>query len=306
MKLNKVSISILSLLILLIPAYLNARINNYAREKSELDYSQQASNYWLGSNLNIWNTNSGNVGIGLDAPQAKLHVMENDVVFSYEDNSTFILEATKARFDIISHNAQGGIINFRESLYGSTGQIATEYYLSGASPKHRMNFLADTFHFNNKIGIGTEAPQAKLHVTGNDDNSTLIVEATQARIDIISQNAQGGIINFRDALFLSTGAISTQYYLSGQVPKHRMNFSADHFFFNNQVGINVDSPLATLHVNGTIRGQYSSSDGSQGITQGICFKACDNTNCCINIKNGIIVETTCSDTRCPPGGGGIQ
>jgi hypothetical protein len=61
--------------------------------------------YWEGSGNDIYNTNTGNVGIGISSPSAKLTV-SGDVKFGFVDNTTWGLSGYSYRKKIIIDNTQ--------------------------------------------------------------------------------------------------------------------------------------------------------------------------------------------------------
>lgn len=156
------------------------------------------------------------------------------------------------------------------------------------------------------VAIGTTSPKAKLHLYSSSsnlavlDNPHLIVEGQTPYLDLMSIPQSSSGIRFVSG----NASINVTGYLFPQTP-NRMTLTASggFIFSGGNVGIGTTSPATRLHVNGGIRGQYQSSDGSLGITQGICFQGCDEKTCCINIKNGIIVDTTCDSFTCASGGG---
>lgn len=88
---------------------------------------------------------------------------------------------------------------------------------------------------------------------------------------------------------------------------NRLNFTGTNTyrFMDGNVGIGV-TPTEKLHVSGSVRAAYKSSDGSTGITSTIYMNDCGGNTCTITIKNGIITSSSCptSSTNCGLGGGG--
>ncbi|MGB9833122.1 MAG: DUF2341 domain-containing protein, partial [Caldisericum exile] len=103
----------------------------------------------------VYLTNSGrNVGIGTTAPQGKLHVTggilrldNNDIIFQNNDTG-----------DIIFRNADG---TQKARIFAGPLAGSNVLYLSSAD-----NLPDIAIDSSGNVGIGTTAPQAKLHVIG--------------------------------------------------------------------------------------------------------------------------------------------
>jgi len=116
--------------------------------------------FWAASGNHIYNTNTGNVGIGTTAPWAKLtiHATESGpggwlkgLHFSRQEHSAITL----------THPTNGGLLL---GLHG-TNQIIYfgRYNADGTWDKYTMAVNVQT----GNVGIGTTSPQAKLDVDGS-------------------------------------------------------------------------------------------------------------------------------------------
>lgn len=115
----------------------------------------EAQQPWTEIGNDIYNSNSGNVGIGTSAPTSELHVFSNAL-------PAFVLESsTEARFQI----RVGGVNVFLFNHDGSSGAIGTQ---NGSSLMLTTNAAARlTIDSNGRVGIGTTTPSELLHVNGS-------------------------------------------------------------------------------------------------------------------------------------------
>ena len=124
---------------------------------------------WQVSGSNVSVTNSS-VGIGTTAPAKALDVTGTAAPVGSGDSveSSVLVRVSNAAFDgnISNPNVVGigfGHDSTRQAIVGGTfGNDFLDFYTGGllTSPKMRINFGGD-------VGIGTNAPAAKLHVIGN-------------------------------------------------------------------------------------------------------------------------------------------
>ncbi len=147
-------------------------------------------------------TPEAKLGLGTTNPQANLHVMQEDVSNSYNDNVDLILESASAQIELISQNGQANVIRFRNSL-GGDGDISYNYFLDGHVPKYRMDFNSmGGFSFNRRVGILTDTPSADLHVNGS------------IRGQYLAQNGQLGLTKSY-SLKDTTGFNCQMHFVSG-------------------------------------------------------------------------------------------
>lgn len=113
---------------------------------------------WNTNGANIYNSNSGNVGIGTTTPSAPLDVAEVGIRIG--------------RRDIINQSEQGYI-----NLYEGTSEHGTRFYLDGSANKFILKSRAYSLDtdiitipyygtYANNVGIGTSSPDETLTVNG--------------------------------------------------------------------------------------------------------------------------------------------
>jgi hypothetical protein len=114
-----------------------------------------AMGQWTTSGNNIFNSNSGNVGVGTTTPTNKLHVSASIL-------PQFVLAGTsETRFQIIV----GGTPVFLFNHDGSSGAIGTQSFTPFNLQTNSANRL--TISAAGLVGIGTQSPTQQLHVVGN-------------------------------------------------------------------------------------------------------------------------------------------
>ncbi|HOZ79188.1 MAG TPA: hypothetical protein PLY34_14440 [Ferruginibacter sp.] len=112
-----------------------------------------AASQWMVNGNNIYNSNSGNVGIGTAAPLARLTV----------DSSIMVDEA----------NSNEGLLDRGALYFGSDKKVGiTRSFLSGNAGRNSLGFYTGnlrrvTIDSTGQVGIGTNNPLQALHVAGS-------------------------------------------------------------------------------------------------------------------------------------------
>ena len=185
--------------------------------------------------------NSGNVGIGTNAPEYPLHISDADsaIYLVGSDQGRIILQDTGATsnsqaFDIVSKEDK---LHFRRLNNGRDSVHATVMALSG-----------------DKVGIGTTAPTQKLEVRGNAHlegaGANLTINATSSypyinmeEADTLRYQQAYDTVNDR-AYFIAVQSGSQMWFGTANVERMRIDSSG-------KVGIGTDAPGEKLQISGT-------------------------------------------------------
>jgi hypothetical protein len=116
--------------------------------------SGSGSNYWLASGSNIYNSNTGNVGIGLSVPLAPLHIKNDNEALRLQGSTAYL-----SFYDNAGVN-KSFIQNFNSSLYIGTPSSNT----TGILQFYLANNPVVTVLPSGNVGIGTGTPANKLTV----------------------------------------------------------------------------------------------------------------------------------------------
>jgi hypothetical protein len=206
---------------------------------------------WTTSGTNIYNSNSGNVGIGITNPIAKFQVVG-------EIRASGILRAA------------GNEIRFSENR-GLDYDAATNaiYYHDANSRVAKLGDIGGNAWFQGSVGIGTETPGAKLDVNGDArlagsltlNNGSLTRNSWSAGSAISNQvllnvwdndvNGSGGATHAGIRWSHDAGSFHTKLHLYGH--NGSSDFNVLTVTGHQRVGINTVNPQNALDVNGTAR-----------------------------------------------------
>jgi lysophospholipase L1-like esterase len=130
---------------------------------------------WTNNGNDIYNNNSGNVGIGTTEPSRKLEVQGAIGASSYWLNSTNVIQGDNSYTEILPNNISDGLVWFNDGFYlaGWNGQTLINGTSSGMQYYDYSGQYVMTLK-NSSLGIGTDNPYAKLHVFSSDSNAVRI------------------------------------------------------------------------------------------------------------------------------------
>ena len=215
---------------------------------------------------------SGNVGVGTNSPQAKLHVFGSGqrVLFGDSNSSYPALQFFTGHSDGYNYIQSGG---------KATGNIRFTKFNTANQNLENFQIFANTTFFNSKIGVGLSDPSAKFHVISKviQKNSTsqydanLIIEATSsarsttegAALGFVVPAAQNGGNPWQQGRIIVTpdntsnnNANGRMYlqtrYNGGGVWKWRDNLVLKS---NGNIGIGTSNPDEKLTVKGKIHSE---------------------------------------------------
>ncbi|RMG55011.1 MAG: hypothetical protein D6723_03660 [Acidobacteria bacterium] len=157
------------------------------KDESEERATAEQANLWLANGPHIYNTNTGNVGIGTASPSSRLHVEGN-----------IFVRGTQG-FDAAGEDA---IVSFGHPAHNIRGEFGTGVIISAFAAPDALTVR----EVSGNVGIGTTNPQEKLHVSGRarfDVNGQFYITTPGGWPGIITFEPAAG--HRRDITFDSTG-----------------------------------------------------------------------------------------------------
>jgi hypothetical protein len=203
---------------------------------------------WSVSGNNVFNTNTGNVGVGTNTPTHPLHLRASIPILNVQDSdSTGAAQSGYVRF-ADNANAERGFVGFGSQT--DTHFMMRNLYADGAAMIATSSGVHLTVAADGRVGIGTTAPAAKLDVRGG----AILVENTGHQADLLWLATERSWV-FRQEGTGAAAALALQSMGGGG----NKNFLIDTAGF---VGIGTLNPQAKLDVNGTTRTQVLEITGA--------------------------------------------
>jgi hypothetical protein len=232
------------------------------------------------------------LGIGIATPAARLHV-GGDLIVNSQITGLGNLSVSG-----MSWNTQSGTLTLNpEGPKAEDGTKILLHNLSGGYPislENNSNKFAITQTGGSPmVGIGVSNPIANLDVL-NTTGDAGVHYAIRARFGTASQYCYGVHAdlngNNSDVNIALYGSAST-----GTINNWAGYFAAGNVYMQNNLGIGIESPQAKLHVNGSIRGQHQSSDGTPGFTGSRSWRVQEEGSSAyyihtVTVKDGLIVD----------------
>ena len=198
------------------------------------------TNYWTANGSNIYNNNSGNVGIGLINPLASLHIKNNSEALRMEGTRPYLSFYDNAA------NLKSFILKSDNDLY--IGMPASNP--TGIMQLALSNGPVITMLPTGNVGIGTIAPDEKL-----------VVQTLNNSYGILHKGEGGNIIGTRmggTSAGIGTFSNTNMRIFAGGNSAMFINAS------NSYVGVGVDFPANKLQVGSIGNTGYSGNDFAFG------------------------------------------
>jgi hypothetical protein len=190
---------------------------------------------------------SGNVGVGIGAPSAKLHVA--GVVYSNVlNNPSYLLNSNGSDYGIIQNDS------------ANTWSLAR-----GTSPSVLATPVL-TWTSNNQVGIGTTSPVSKLHalVTGASNGTINSRTALHIQNNNITTGTSNARIQFSydpatPKAWIEAGVYGSDYLAFGSSAGATESMRID---YAGNLGIGQSAPTAKLHVQNSTNGIMNEPSGT--------------------------------------------
>ena len=213
-----------------------------------------------GNGSNLWTLRSGttdvyretgNVGIGTTAPEARLHVFNGDILL---DNDRFL---TVTRSDdgfaqqVFGMDANNDILLNRSAIvHGKVSRTVVAFNGRSFDVRNGGNQVMLRVLPSGNVGIGTANPLRKLHVEGD------------AKITDLGGNGT------RMVVADDNGVLSTQAIPAPGSGGFWTANSDDIYYNSGLVGIGTSSPQEALHINGNVLASGTMSLGTVNVVPG--------------------------------------
>lgn len=186
---------------------------------------------WGTSGADIYNTNTGNVGVGTQAPQGTLEVKSTD-----NQNLNIYFNAKTAPYAVSLIFQEAGVT--KAAIQHSSGVLPGGLLFNtngGASPSNTRMVITS----GGNVGIGTTSPSQRLHIYGVSPMTK--VEASSGSAQLWMQSGSAANVNY-----LTYGIGDLSIYAQGLDERVRVTQSGN-------VGIGTSAPATKLDVAGQVR-----------------------------------------------------
>ena len=230
---------------------------NYILSISLLLISGVSEAQWSFSGTNIYNSNTGNVGVGSNTPTTLFEAAKN---MTEPTITVRNLGGAGGATYSMADNISGANWKFKVTSTGGFKIRDHAYALDVFTIE--SNSAANALYINSagNIGISTATPAAKLDIAGGN-NWNLVDGEGDVRIG-------NGLFRLKLGVALEGGGAGAagimQYGMAGGYNVLKLGSQGNYLLFINggsqRVGIGTDSPTAKLDIQGTLR----VADGTQG------------------------------------------
>ena len=222
------------------------------------------------THVSIIPSGTGNVGIGTTSPSAKLEV-------GGASTPSIRITSSSGPYSVVSSNTVGSLEFSADD--GNTGASSNiNFKLDGS------NVVRITSGGN--VGIGTTAPNRRLHVVSSDDTRGIMVEQTLA-----SSYAE---VHFKASreYRIGTGGSTSAAEAANNWYVYDATAAAQRFVITSagNVGIGTTTPASELDVNGTVNANIFSVMGTAGYTGVVTFPGNPPGMQNLDFQGGILVN----------------
>ena len=200
-----------------------------------LTYNAKNSSQWIASGNDIYNRNSGNVGIGTSSPGARLAVNDNGVFGTAKFTSS-----SGYGTDIVMENTGGGTTYRLQSTGSTSGWGSGKFVIQDSS---NARFVIDS---SGNVGIGTTSPMERLHVR-KDGADAIILKLNDGTADSKAYIRLGNDADNWDIGI--DGGVSDSFFIGDPETGTKLTILQT----SGNVGIGTTNPGAKLVSNGMIR-----------------------------------------------------
>ena len=221
---------------------------------------------WETNGNDIVNTNTGNVGIGISVPKARLHIGNGNILLDNDRYLTTIRADDGFAHQVFGMDGLNSMVLNRSALVHAKPSSTIIGY-GGANQffqvRNQNNQAVFTINDLGYVGVGTNIPQAKFHVSAGNillDNSRYLAIT---RADDGFAHQVFGMDSNNDMLFNRSAIVHARpsstiigYGGTGQFFQVRNENNQAVFAINDQgnVGIGTGDPTGKLEIKKTLSG----------------------------------------------------